>query len=85
MENNIARPNLENLTLKEFEELLSFIDLNEAGENLYVRMWNGGGCYILDDAGNTTEEFETIYNLVEYLQNMKDRYQSGELKVIERN
>lgn len=70
----------ENISLKEFEELTSFLDLNENGENLYIRMWSGGGSYILDDPGNQTEEFETIYDLVKYLRLMKSRYESGELK-----
>lgn len=61
----------ENLTLKEFEELISFFDLNEEGENLYIRMWSGGGSYILDDAGNQTQEFETIYDLAKYLKVQK--------------
>lgn len=72
--------NEESLKLKEFLELLDWLDKNKDGQNL--RMYPDGSSYIIDDNGNDRESFESIFDLVRYLRDLKSRYESGELKPV---
>jgi hypothetical protein len=63
----MSKINLKNISLERFEELMNGLDVILEGENLYIRMWSGGGCYILNDQGDSSQEFSDLGDLVEFL------------------
>jgi len=70
-----------NIKINDFVELLDYLDHNKEGQNL--RMYPDGSSYLADDNGNECESFDDIYSLIEYLKNLKYKYDSGILAKIE--
>ena len=64
-----------NIKINDFVGLLEYLDHNEEGQNL--RMYPDGSSYLADDNGVECESFEDIYHLIEYLRDLKYKYDSG--------